>query len=125
MSERPTQQRPIDVADVRKKLTFFRVMAFIVGVGLLVLVLEMILKFGFDNDALAWWPQPHGLIFVIYVVAVALLGFAARWPLGRMVLVMLAGCVPFLSFYIEHRVSQGVLRELAEAGQSGAATATR
>ncbi|WP_018154942.1 DUF3817 domain-containing protein [Demetria terragena] len=108
----PAVQR-IDVASARTKLTFFKVMAFIVGIGLLVLVAEMVLWYGFENDALKWWPQPHGLIFVIYVVATAILGFAVRWSLGRMVLVMLAGCVPFLSFWVERRVAAEVEAQLA------------
>lgn len=103
----------IDVRNARTKLTFFKVMAFVVGIGLLVLVAEMVLAYGFDNDALAWWPQPHGFIFVVYVVATALLGFAVRWPLGRMVLVMLAGCVPFLSFWVERKVAGEVEQQLA------------
>lgn len=108
----PAAQR-IDLQNARNKLTFFKVMAFVVGVGLLVLVAEMVLAYGFDNDALAWWPQPHGFIFVIYVIATALLGFAVRWSLGRMVLVMLAGCVPFLSFWVEHKVATDVEHQLA------------
>ncbi|YAL82678.1 DUF3817 domain-containing protein [Dermacoccaceae bacterium W4C1] len=114
----------IDVPSARTKLTFFKVMAFVVGIGLLVLVLEMVLHYGFHNDVLAWWPQPHGLIFVVYVVAVAMLGFAVRWPLSRMVLVMLAGCVPFLSFWVERKVAAGVEQQLAalEASPDAAAT---
>ena len=46
------------------------------------------------------------IIFLLLAGAVALLGFELRWGLGRMVLVMLAGCVPFLSFWVEHRVSR-------------------
>lgn len=104
-------EQRIDVPSARKKLTFFKVMAFVVGVGLLVLVLEIILK-QMGNDVLAWWPQPHGLIFVVYVVATAMLGFAVRWPLGKMVLVMLAGCVPFLSFWVERKVAGEVEEQL-------------
>ncbi len=95
------------------KLTFFRVMAFAVGVGLLVLVLEIILKYGFDNGVLDWWPQPHGFLYILYLVAVAMLGFELRWSLLKMVAVMLAGVVPFLSFWVEHRVSAGARAQLA------------
>ncbi len=95
------------------KLTFFRVMAFAVGVGLLVLVLEIILKYGFDNAILDWWPQPHGFLYIGYLVAVAMLGFELRWSLTKMVGVMLAGVVPFLSFWVEHRVSAGARAQLA------------
>ena len=86
-------------------------MAFIVGVGLLVLVAEMVLTYGFDkkgdDNPLAWWPQPHGFVYMVYLVATALLGFKVGWSLTKMVLVMLAGCVPFLSFWVEHRVVRG------------------
>jgi integral membrane protein len=86
-------------------LKFFEIMAFIVGIGLLVLVAEMILRYGFDNHALDWWPQPHGFLYLLYVVATANLGFKAGWSLPKMVLIMLAGCVPLLSFWVERRVA--------------------
>ena len=91
-----------------RALVFFRVMAFIVGIGLLLLVLEVILKYGFDNDALDWWPQPHGFVYLVYIAATANLGFKVGWSLTRMVLVMLAGVVPFLSFWAEHQVTREV-----------------
>ena len=46
------QVRPIrDVAAARKALQFFKVMAILVGIGLLVLCLGMVLKYGFDRWA--------------------------------------------------------------------------
>src|SRR4029078_10674027 len=75
-----------DPSATAKALTFFKIMAFIVGIGLLLLVLEVILHYGFDNEALSWWPQPHGFIYLLYVVSTANLGFKLRWSLGRMVL---------------------------------------
>lgn len=104
-----------DPEAARKALTFFKVMAFAVGVGLLVLVAEMVLRYGFDNHVLDWWPQPHGFIYIVYVVATANLGFKVGWPLGRMVLVMLAGVVPFLSFWAERKVAAEVEGHLAAA----------
>jgi integral membrane protein len=103
----------------RAKLTFFRVMAFLVGVFLLVLAAHMILHYGFGNDVLAWWPAPHGWFYMVYIVATALLGFELGWGLGKMVLVMLAGCVPFLSFWVEHRVSRAAAAQI-EAGSAPA-----
>lgn len=99
----------------RKALTFFKVMAFIVGVGLLLLVAEVILHYGFDNDALSWWPQPHGFVYLVYIAATANLGFKVGWSLTRIVLVMLAGVVPFLSFYAERRVAADVEGRLVPA----------
>ena len=101
-----------DADGVRPRLTFFKVMAFIVGVGLLVLVVEIVLSYGFgmkgDDNPLSWWPQPHGFVYMVYLVATALLGFKVGWSLPKMVLVMLAGCVPFLSFWVERRVAREV-----------------
>lgn len=109
----------------RAKLTFFRVMAFVVGVGLLVLAAHMVLFYVFHNDVLGWWPAPHGWFYMVYVAAAALLGFELRWSLGKMVGVMLAGCIPFLSFFVEHRVSREARAQLdaREAQAQGAADA--
>jgi integral membrane protein len=110
-----------DVETVQRRLAFFKVMAFVVGVGLLLLVVEMVLSYGFDmkGDAnpLNWWPQPHGFIYMVYLVATALLGFKVGWSLTKIVLVMLAGCVPFLSFWVEHRVAREVDAKMAAARQ--------
>jgi integral membrane protein len=109
------QVRPIrDVAAARKALLFFRVMAILVGIGLLVLCLGMVLKYGSNKPGLSdFWDQKHGLLYMIYVFATANLGFKMRWTPGRMVAVMLAGVVPFLSFWAEHKVAGQVAGELA------------
>ncbi len=91
-----------------RALTFFKVMAFLVGLGLLLLVAEVVLHYGFDNDALSWWPQPHGFVYLVYIAATANLGFKVGWSLPRMVLVMLAGVVPFFSFVAERIVAREV-----------------
>ena len=110
-----------DLDGTRSRLTFFKVMAFVVGVGLLVLVVEMVLSYGFGrkgtDNPLYWWPQPHGFIYMVYLVATALLGFKVGWSLSKMVLVMLAGCVPLLSFWVERKVAREVEAGLASARQ--------
>ena len=109
------QVRPIrDVAAARKALTFFKVMAILVGIGLLVLCLGMVLKYGYDKSGLSeFWDAKHGLLYMVYVFATANLGFRMRWSPGRMVAVMLAGVVPFLSFWAEYKVATDVESELA------------
>jgi integral membrane protein len=104
---------PITDPKARGAFTFFKVMAFLVGIGLLVLVLEMVLHYGFDNNALDWWPQPHGFLYMIYLAATANLGFKVGWSLPKMVGIMLAGCVPFLSFVVERRVAAEIAPRLA------------
>jgi len=104
------------MSDVRTRLTFFRVMAFVVGFALLVLTLHMVLHYGFDNDLLGWWAMPHGFLYMVYLAAVLALGSALRWSLARMVGVMLAGCVPLLSFWVEHRVTRQARAQIGAAG---------
>jgi integral membrane protein len=118
---RGTALRIDDPDGTRSRLTFFKVMAFVVGVGLLVLVVEMVLSYGFGmkgtDNPLHWWPQPHGFIYMVYLVATALLGFKVGWSILKIVGVMLAGCVPFLSFWVERRVAREVEDGLAAARQ--------
>jgi len=122
----PPPRKPAitDVPGARSRLTFFKVMAFVVGIGLLVLVVEMVLSYGVglkgDDNPLHWWPQPHGFIYMVYLVATALLGFKVGWSLPKMVGVMLAGCVPFLSFWVERKVAGEVEARLAAAESAAA-----
>lgn len=98
--------------EIRKALTFFKVMAFVVGVGLLVLVVEMILRYPMDlkgsDNPLDWWPRVHGFLYMVYAVAAFYLGLKVRWSLPKLIGVFLAGCIPFLSFVIEVRVRRQV-----------------
>ncbi|MEO8851337.1 MAG: DUF3817 domain-containing protein [Allobranchiibius sp.] len=110
---RQTGRTLIDPDSAHKALKFFKVMAFVVGIGLLLLTAQVILKYGFDNGALNWWPQPHGLVYIVYIVATVNLSFKMRWGLLKMVGVIVAGCVPFLSFFIERKVSANVEGDLA------------
>ncbi len=106
---------------VRASLRRFEVMAVVVGFGLLLLTLEVILNYGFDNDALSWWSPIHGVLYMLYLVATADLALKLRWPLTKMIGVMLAGVVPFFSFFMERKVA----REVAgSATGSGADTLT-
>jgi integral membrane protein len=107
--------------DVRAALTRYRVIAYVVGVVLIVLVvIGMPLKYLADNPAVVETVGPaHGFLYMLYLVAVFDLGRRARWPLGRMVLVMLAGTVPFVSFYAERVVTRWLTQgEPAPANQA-------
>jgi integral membrane protein len=91
-------------------LTRYRVVANIVGVVLIVLVLiGMPLKYlGNDPTVVETVGPAHGFLYMVYLLTAFDLGRRARWPLGRMVLVMLAGTVPFLSFYAERTITRQV-----------------
>jgi len=89
-------------------LRFFRVMAYVVGVGLLLLVLAaMPLKYLADSETLIGIVGPaHGFLYMVYLVATVGLAFRARWTPVKTVLVMLAGTVPFVSFVVERKVTE-------------------
>lgn len=94
-------------ASISGPLRFFRVMAVIVGAGLLLLVLGVILRYGFGHPTLSkTWSPIHGFLYMVYLVATARLGVRAGWTHVKTVGVMLAGVVPFLSFWVEHRVTR-------------------
>lgn len=93
---------------VGSALRRFKVMAVVVGIGLLILCLELVLRYGFDNELLVWWSPIHGLLYMIYLVVTADLGLKVRWPLAKIVGVMLAGVVPFFSFVMERKVAREV-----------------
>ncbi|MFD2766514.1 DUF3817 domain-containing protein [Micromonospora eburnea] len=88
-------------------LTRYRTIAWIVGVALVVLVLiGMPLKYFFDSPTVvAVVGTAHGWLYMIYLALTFDLSRRVDWPLKRMLLVMLAGTVPFVSFYAERRVS--------------------
>jgi integral membrane protein len=98
---------------VRAALTRYRAIAYLVGVVLIALVVVgMPLKYAADEPVVVETVGPaHGFLYMIYLVAVFDLGRRARWPLGRMLLVMLAGTVPFVSFYAERVVTRWVDRQ--------------
>jgi integral membrane protein len=90
-------------------LTRYRVMAYVVGVGLIVLVcIGLPLKYVGDSPGLVQVVGPlHGAFFVLYVLAAGdLLLVRARWSLFATVLVMVAGTIPFLSFVAERQVTR-------------------
>ncbi|GAA0797312.1 DUF3817 domain-containing protein [Spirilliplanes yamanashiensis] len=89
-------------------LTRYRVIAWIVGVVLIALVVVgMPMKYLGDNDVVVATIGPgHGFLYMLYLVASWDLSRRAGWPLQRMLLVMLAGTIPFLSFYCERVVTR-------------------
>ena len=103
---------------VRSALKRFEVMAFVVGFGLLLLCLEVVLHYVFDNDSLAWWSPIHGVLYMLYLVTTADLAFKVHWSLPKMVGVMLAGVVPFFSFVMERKVAREVTGRAGQGGPS-------
>ncbi len=94
----------------------YRVMAYATGVLLLVLCfVHLPLKYGAEDERLAWVAVAHGWLYVLYLLAAGVLAYRLRWQLKRTLLVLLAGTVPFASFVAE----RGVVRQARPAVRTG------
>ena len=100
----------------------YRIIAWVVGVGLLVLVFAaMPLKYFANSPSLVAIVGPiHGFLYVVYLLASVDLALRNRWNLTRTVLVMLAGTVPFLSFVAERKITAEVTASMATASPAAA-----
>ena len=96
-------------------LTRYRIMAYVTGVGLVLLVcVAMPLKYLADSPGMVHViGMLHGYLYILYIIATFDLGSRRRWPLLKMLLVMLSGTIPFAVFFVEHRI---VKEELARTG---------
>lgn len=107
----------MDIRAAEKALLFYRIMAYIVGVLLVVLVVVgMPMKYIFnDGRVVTWTGVPHGWLYVILLIAAFNLKYRAQWAWGWFIGIALAGTVPFLSFVAEHFATKDVKRRIARA----------
>ena len=89
-------------------LVRYRVMTFIVGSALIILVFVGVpLQLWAHVDVVAKVEGTiHGYLYLVYLFAAADVARRAHWRLGRILAVVLSGFVPFLAFIVEHRVYQ-------------------
>lgn len=107
---------PEDIPGIRKSLTFYRILAYVVGVLLIVLTLiAMPLKYIWGNDALVYYVGvSHGWLYALLLISVVNLGLKVKWRWVWYLGIALAGTVPFLSFVAEHRATKYVRARIAE-----------
>jgi integral membrane protein len=94
-------------------------MAWATGVLLLALVLvAMPMKYVGDDEHLVELIGPiHGWLYLFYVVTAVMLALQLKWRLGRTLLIVVAGTVPFASFAAE----RAVVAEARRHQQAGSA----
>lgn len=104
-----------EVPGIRGALLRYRIMAWIVGVLLVVLVVVgMPLKYFANNDAVVVATGvPHGWLYMVLLITAYDVGRRARWPWLRLILIALAGTIPFLSFVAEHYATKDVRERLS------------
>lgn len=118
MSEQTTQDVPAispeAVPGIKGALLRYRIMAYVVGVLLVVLVLVgMPLKYlGGNGIVVTLTGVPHGYLYMVLLFTAYDLGRRVHWPWGRLLLIALCGTVPFLSFWAEHSARTDVQRRL-------------
>lgn len=98
-----------------KLFNLYRVLALVVGVllafcALVAAPLKYLAEEGsdlqqFGESASILW-LVHGWIFMVYVVVAFLLARRARWSPGFTLLMLVAGLIPLLIFWVEHKVNK-------------------
>ena len=103
-------------------LTRYRVMAYVTGVLLIALTLSVIAEYVLDIDgaskATGILGFAHGWLYVVYLVMAFDLCNKAKWPIGRMAWVLLAGTVPTAAFFVERRVTRELAPKVVTAEKS-------
>lgn len=87
----------------------FRVMAIIAGLmSLLLWFVYMPIKYIFDapelHSSIIWIPMVHGYLYPIYILTAIQFATKARWPIMKMLGLILAGTLPVASLIAERRV---------------------
>lgn len=96
----------------------YRVMAWITGVVLALLTVWLIVGYGFLDYAnveskpglysLLW--MLHGWLYVVYLIVGVDLAFRVRYPVLRTLAILIAGTIPFASFFAEALVHKDLVR---------------
>jgi integral membrane protein len=96
---------------VQAALLRYRVIAYVVGIGLIILVLIGVpLQVWADNESVVKIVGPlHGALYVIYLLLTLDLARRIKMNIVVMLAVMLAGTIPFLSFVAERKVTALVM----------------
>jgi len=122
----PLGPRPDDIPRIRRTVSVYKVSSIITGSFLLLLVLMMVLRYGFGVDIellgpygfLALTPKEliaginlstvilivHGWLYVLYLACDFLLWRYIRWSFARFLFIALGGIIPLLSFFLERQV---------------------
>jgi integral membrane protein len=111
---------------VKTLFNVYRVLALVVGVLLVVGTVGSIFKYLLEDgsslqqlgdDLTPIW-LVHGWIYMVYVVVAFVLTQKARWTLPQFLLMLVAGLVPGLIFWVERRVAARLRAEHPELVRS-------
>lgn len=120
-----------DFPKIRRALVFYKTFAYATGVALLLLCVEIVLKYvlGYSvyafgsAGALALVPNAqrstgidlsmtiqfvHGYLYLLYLISDFVLVTMMRYPITRFIVIALGGVVPTLSFITERTVQREI-----------------
>lgn len=102
---------------MRNALLRYRIMAYTVGCLLVVLIcVGLPLKYLGDSETVVTWTAvPHGYLYMLLLITAVDLGRRAHWSWQRLLLIALAGTIPFLSFVAERSATKDVRSKLGLA----------
>ncbi|GAB3745904.1 DUF3817 domain-containing protein [Microlunatus parietis] len=101
---------------MRGALLRYRIMAYVVGVLLVILMCVGVpMRYIWHDETVVHWTgMPHGWLYMILLITAFDLGRRAKWTWKRLILIALAGTVPFLSFVAERSATKDVREKLAK-----------
>lgn len=90
----------------KTQLGRFRIIAFTEGISfLLILFVTMPLKYLWDmSEPNKIIGMAHGLLFILYIIAVLQIKFSIGWGNRNMLLALLGSIIPFGTFYVTARL---------------------
>ena len=82
-----------------------RLVAILEGVSYLLFAITMPLKYGYDITAPNYYVgMAHGVLFLLYLLVVAVAARRFRWSLTDTGLSFLAALIPFGTFYMDYKL---------------------
>lgn len=87
----------------------YRLMAILAGImSLLLWFVDLPVAYLFHNESwkanIAWIPFVHGWIYALYVLTAIQFASKAKWPIFKMLGLILAGTLPVASLIMERKV---------------------
>ncbi len=91
-------------------IKFFKIIAFLEGVSLLLLFSNMLFvkPTNLDIYKMLLFPigMAHGILFIIYIALATLLKMELNWDFKKYFIICIASFLPFGTFYIEKKYLQ-------------------
>ena len=86
----------------------FRTMAIVCGINLILLVIYMVAKYGFDafanGNPFIFIPIAHGYFYIVYILTVLQLSVQKRISFPVIIALIAAGTIPVASFIAERKI---------------------